>query len=497
MKSILLPAALLFVYIAIGVACSSNDGRESRFVEEIEGYSIAVADRDSEAVRGYFNPRYADACEDETLESVLRNASSNAKFEIAQFDSAEEGSTEKVTATVTGPWGLGAFVIRFAEPETNYLADPILFDCLRLAGEQALDILDEIDPIARVLYTELRTLYPNFWNDDGQVLVGLRKDGLEAAEASDDYVGRLDILRDLAELLPDAKELRNGFPSTPGECRALYTYDQCEAIGLAQTIVYSGPYTFSGSDGDSRTDTFCLTGEELAVEYASHGVGQFPDIYFLTVWVYDEFDNYVDSSIGLEGAGNWETSAEPPGCYYLEVNSFSAEWSIIVEEVADSETQNDQETNDAASWDIAPVLELIQEREASDFSGAVVFDEPMFLELTGQSPPEVLITWSSGGSCGSIGEVWMLVAGQPVDITPRSASGFSNGFQCGGFATGSYLDGGTEQIKVTVRTYGGPGWDSERTYCWDGDAVVLARKQALDIDQIPIAPEEIIVDSCR
>ena len=93
--------------------------------------------------------------------------------------------------------------------------------------------------------------------------------------------------------------------------------------------VYSGPYTFSGNN-KTITEDFYVTASKLTVEYSASGIGDFPDIYTLTVWLYDENRRYVDAVVGLEGSGTFNFRTNGAGFYYLEVVPLYAGWTFTV-----------------------------------------------------------------------------------------------------------------------------------------------------------------------
>ncbi len=85
--------------------------------------------------------------------------------------------------------------------------------------------------------------------------------------------------------------------------------------------------------GDNRriTRDICFTAKTLTVRYSAVGTGQSPDIYHLSVLLYEsETESLVDYVLDVKGSGTSKLTSFGPGRYYLKIDPYDASWTVTV-----------------------------------------------------------------------------------------------------------------------------------------------------------------------
>ena len=141
--------------------------------------------------------------------------------------------------------------------------------------------------------------------------------------------------------------------------------------------------------------------------------------------------------------------------------------------------------------DVRSIHQSIEDRYSTP-SGDFSFGDWYKADVTGDQSPEIIVTWSGGGSCGYYAEIWGYYQGQLLDLSPRDGDGFPNDLPCGGFGFEDFLMIGLDQLVATERTYGGgPESHIKKVYCWDGAFLVQVVEVYVDIDGNPIREQTI------
>jgi hypothetical protein len=334
--------ALLFVIVGATVSCGQEDtGAQIR--SSIEEYSAALASKDQDNLRGYFNPSYRSYCPPGPLSEIINETDDMRDVEVLSVESVDN----KIVATANGPWGdAGIFV---ADPEANsdaetggspFLADPMLSQCLENTARQAHETWIRISERLGTLNTRLDAIglaedegIADLWADGQITFAGV---DLDRASNDSDAVDRMAQMAPASDLLVRLENAEQRMPELEGlipmsleDCRMKNaTREVCSRLGFIDPVVYTGPYSFAGT-GDAVTEEFCMTSGDVAADYQiGEGSNGSTIVSLYDSW-YGPGRVRQDPSFELVGSGelSWETYGM--SCFYLEVLSDTA-WQITV-----------------------------------------------------------------------------------------------------------------------------------------------------------------------